>query len=61
MYCTGVKESMYRNIEEYVRYKQLEPELLEHIEDIVDERDELKRLTEELQAKLDRLVPPDFM
>ena len=52
---------MYRNIEEYARYKQLEPELLKHIYDIVDERDELKNLTEELQAKLDRLVPPDFM
>lgn len=52
---------MYKNIEEYSRYKQLEPELLKHIQDIVDERDNLKVLAEELQAKLDKLVPPDFM
>lgn len=52
---------MYRNVEEYARYKQLEPELLRHIQDIVDERDKLRNLAEELQAKLDKLVPPDFM
>lgn len=52
---------MYKDIEEYSRYKEVEPELLKHIHNIVDERDELKAIVERLQAKLDKLQPPDFM
>lgn len=52
---------MYRNIEEYSRYKELEPELLKHIHNIIDERDELKDTVKRLQAKLDNLEPPDYM
>lgn len=51
----------YKNIEEYSRYNELEPALLKHIHNIVDERDELKATVEKLQAKLDNLEPPDFM